>query len=285
MDYHRLKHTLEYLYSTFDFENRIWFDPIRFPHNYQKREDIEVAALIASAFAYGRVESFSPVIEEVLKRMGQSPYEFLLNLKLKKLRKHLHGVRYRFSSEDDIIAFLYVLSEILKRYSTLERAFTHSFIRPHVSTAITGFVELATSIKIPLSLKISRGFYHFFPSPERGSACKRLALYLRWMVRDRDIDFGIWKEIAPSELVIPLDTHIARISRCLGLTTRKSTDWKMAVEITENLKRLDHADPLKYDFALCHQGIIGICRDATCQQDTSQCPILSGWDRTIHVKM
>jgi uncharacterized protein (TIGR02757 family) len=274
LDYHRLKHTLEHLYSTFDFEDRSRSDPIRFPHNYSEREDIEVSALIASAFAYGRVELFTSVIEDILKRMGQTPYGFLLNLKLKKHRKYLHGVRYRFSSEDDIIAFLYVLSEILKRYKTLERAFTHAFVRPHISTAITGFVELATSIKIPPSLKISRGFYHFFPSPEKGSACKRFALYLRWMVRNRDIDFGIWKEIVPSELVIPLDTHIARISRCLGLTTRKSADWKMAVEITENLKRLDPADPLKYDFALCHQGIIGICRDAKCQENPSQCPIL-----------
>jgi len=274
LDYHRLKHTLEHLYSTFDFEKRIQSDPIRFPRKYRKIEDIEVSALIASAFAYGRVELFSSVIEEILKRMGPSPYGFLINLQLKKHSKYLHGVQYRFSSEDDIIAFLYVLSEILKRYKTLEKAFTYSFVRPHISTAIAGFVTLATSIKIPSYLRISRGFYHFFPSPERGSACKRFSLYLRWMVRNRDIDFGIWKDITPSELVIPLDTHIARISRCLGLTSRKSADWKMAVEITENLKRLDPADPLKYDFALCHQGIIGICREAMCQQDPSQCPIL-----------
>ncbi len=274
MDYRSLKHTLEHLYSTFDFESRIRSDPIRFPHNYQKREDIEVSALIASAFAYGRVESFSFVIEEVLKRMGPSPYGFLLSLKLKELRKYLQGIQYRFSSEDDIMAFLYVLSEILKRYRSFEKAFTYSFVRPHISTAIKGFVRLATSIRIPPSLKISGGFYHFFPSPEKGSACKRLALYLRWMVRNRDIDFGIWKDIDPSELVIPLDTHIARISRCLGLTSRRSADWKMAVEITENLRRFDPADPLKYDFALCHQGITGICREAICQQDPSQCPIL-----------
>ena len=105
MDYHRLKHTLEHLYSTFDFENRIRSDPIRFPHNYQKIEDIEASALIASAFAYGRVELFSSVIEEILKRMGTSPYGFLISLQLKKHRKYLHGVQYRFSSEDDIWPF------------------------------------------------------------------------------------------------------------------------------------------------------------------------------------
>ena len=100
-------------------------------------------------------------------------------------------------------------------------------------------------------------------------------LFLRWMVRDRDIDFGLWKGIPGNLLVIPLDTHIARISRCLGLTGRRSRDWKMAVEITENLKRLDPEDPLKYDFALCHQGITGLCREGACGKKQSLCPVIN----------
>ena len=103
------------------------------------------------------------------------------------------------------------------------------------------------------------GLMQFFPSPSGGSACKRANLFLRWMVRDRDIDFGIWKGIPKNRLVIPLDTHIARISRCLGFTRRASSDWKTAVEITEALKELNPEDPLKYDFALCHHGISGMC--------------------------
>jgi uncharacterized protein (TIGR02757 family) len=101
-------------------------------------------------------------------------------------------------------------------------------------------------------------------SPDKGSACKRMNLYLRWMVRDRDIDFGIWKGIPKDRLIIPLDTHIARIGKCLGLTVRSTADWKMAQEITRSLKRLDPVDPLKYDFALCHQGIAGVCSTQKC---------------------
>jgi len=103
------------------------------------------------------------------------------------------------------------------------------------------------------------GMMHFFPTPAKGSACKRMNLFLRWMVRDRDIDFGIWKGIPKNKLVIPLDTHIARISRCLGFTMRRSADWKAAVEITNALKQFDPDDPVKYDFALCHHGIAGMC--------------------------
>jgi len=104
------------------------------------------------------------------------------------------------------------------------------------------------------------GMTQFFPSPAKGSACKRINLFLRWMVRDKDIDFGLWRSIPANRLVIPLDIHIARISRCLGFTKRASADWKAAIEITEALKKLDPADPLKYDFALCHHGISGVCR-------------------------
>jgi uncharacterized protein (TIGR02757 family) len=104
------------------------------------------------------------------------------------------------------------------------------------------------------------GLLQFFPSPAQGSACKRVNLFLRWMIRDRDIDLGIWRDIPKNKLVIPLDTHIARISRCLGFTSRNSQDWKMALEITGALKRFDPEDPLKYDFALCHHGISGVCK-------------------------
>ena len=103
------------------------------------------------------------------------------------------------------------------------------------------------------------GLIQFFPSPSKGSACKRMNLFLRWMIRKRDIDFGIWKGIPENKLIIPLDTHIAKISRCLGFTKRRSQDWKMAVEITDALKKLDPDDPLKYDFAMCHYGISGLC--------------------------
>lgn len=275
MDYPRLKQTLDYLYRTFDFRARIRSDPIRFPHNYREPGDIEVAGLIAASFAYGRVELFSPVIDQILEKMGPSPFEFLMNFSMKREGRYFSGLRYRFSSGDDIVAFIHILSQLLRRYGSIERAFAARYDRQDLRTAISGFVESVMSCNMPGSLGISRGVRHLFPSPERGGACKRFCLYLRWMVRDRDIDFGIWKAIRPSELVMPLDTHIARISRCLGLTARKTRDWKMAVEITEGLRILDPEDPLKYDFALCHQGIMGVCRRCDPCRPPSGCPILS----------
>jgi uncharacterized protein (TIGR02757 family) len=115
------------------------------------------------------------------------------------------------------------------------------------------------------------GLVQFFPSPVGGSTCKRQNLFLRWMVRDRDIDFGIWRDIPTNKLVIPLDTHIMKISQCLGFTKRTSADWKTAVEITESLRRFDPDDPLKYDFALCHHGISGLCKGRKGRASCREC--------------
>jgi uncharacterized protein (TIGR02757 family) len=134
---------------------------------------------------------------------------------------------------------------------------------PDIREGLSGFVAALLDVDTsPVYGKDVRpaGLRQLFSSPVNGSACKRANLFLRWMVRDRDIDFGIWKAVPKNRLIIPLDTHIARISRCLGFTERKSQDWKTAVEITEALKRIDPEDPLKYDFALCHHGISGVCR-------------------------
>jgi uncharacterized protein (TIGR02757 family) len=192
---------------------------------------------------------------------------FIMNFTIKKDGKYLKGLSYRFNTEKDILCLIYITSHILKRWGSLKNLF-YSHYRPQhddIEEAINNFVECMLAIDTsPVYGKDIKpyGLKQFFPSPEKGSACKRMNLFLRWMVRYRDIDFGIWDEIPPSKLIIPLDTHIARISRCLGLTERASSDWKTAKEITESLKRLDPGDPLKYDFALCHLGISGLCTKA-----------------------
>ncbi len=270
MDFRRLKEVLDHLYNTYNFHERAVHDPIAFSRRYNHPRDQEIAGLIASAFAYGRVELFMPVVDELLKRMGASPAQFLHEFRLSRERKRFCDLKYRFSTGEDIVALLYVLSKVLKRFGSLEAAFSTPFNGSDMATALSGFVEFFYGIKIPGSIKISRGFYHFFTSPDRGSACKRMNLFMRWMVRDRDIDLGIWQGFSPAQLVIPLDTHIARISQCLGLTTRKTKDWKMAVEITESLKRLDPEDPLKYDFALCHKGIMGMCSGCDGRADSCE---------------
>lgn len=260
-----LKARLDSLYRNFDFKERLKHDPIDFPHRYLRPEDIEIAGFMATSFAYGKVGLFKPVIEKILQPGGKNPSDFILNFNLKRDKKYLKGIKYRFSTEDDVLCFVYMLSNVLKEWRSLKNLFTSHYSPEHddVKEALTGFagylLSRDTSKIYGKNIK-PQGVTHLFPSPAKGSACKRLNLFLRWMVRRKDIDFGIWDEIPASKLIIPLDTHIARISRCLGLTKRASSDWKTAKEITESLKRFDPQDPVKYDFALCHHGISGLCK-------------------------
>jgi len=271
-----LKKRLDRLYSTYDFGRRLKHDPIEFPHRYSDPLDIEIAGFIASQFAYGRIDSFKPVIEGILHVCGKSPYEFLLNFDIRRDSGYLQGISYRFSSSDDVLCLLYMISCMLRRFGSLKEAFYHHYREGNNETghALSGFVRSFLDIDTtPVYKKDVRphGLRHFFPLPEKGSACKRLNLFLRWMVRRRDIDFGIWEEVQPSELIIPLDTHITRIGRCLGLTKRRTPDWKTALEITESLRRFDPEDPLKYDFVLCHYGVSGGCRGEKAQKICGSC--------------
>lgn len=247
-----LKQSLDRLYREFDFGQRVESDPIKFPKRYRKKEDIEVSGLIASVFAYGKVDLFLPVIEKILSVMGKSPYEFLINYK-KDDSKLFAGINYRFQKEGDIKRLISILSDVLKKYETIEKLFK-SFYKPedrNIKNALEGMHR---------KLRLRR----LFPLPSTGSACKRANLFLRWMIRDKDIDFGIWGWVPKSKLIIPLDTHIARVSNCLGLTRRKTPSWAMAEEITESLRALDPDDPLRYDFSLCHSGIMGLCSKKRC---------------------
>ncbi len=241
-------------------------DPIELVHNYKKTEDVEVAGIIVAALSYGKVSLFKPVAARILELMGNSPAIYLSSLDIERTRKKFStkSIRYRFSRENDILAFLWALSSVLEKFGSLKALFFAGLSEKddNIGQAI-GFAmkELRQTDLAPVYGQNIKppGFLHMIPTIDSGGACKRMALYLRWMVREKDIDFGIWKEMGSHRLVIPLDTHIARISRCLGLTARKSRDWKMAVEITKSLKKFSQMDPLKYDFALCHHGISGRC--------------------------
>ncbi|HEX8948168.1 MAG TPA: TIGR02757 family protein [Dissulfurispiraceae bacterium] len=264
-----LKQTLDRLYSTYKFKERIPHDPIEFPHRYSRPEDIEVAGFIASCFAYGRVELFKPVVKGILDAMGESPHDFLSAFRPGKHRHLFRGLKYRFNRNEDIVGLLHVVSTSLGEHGRIEALFMKHFTDgdPDTGKGLAGLTralaEADTAAAYGRNAK-PYGFLQFFPSPEKGSACKRMNMFLRWMVRDRDVDFGIWKGIPKSRLVIPLDTHIARVSKCLGFTKRASQDWKMAIEVTDALKGFDPEDPLKYDFALCHQGIAKVCSKARC---------------------
>lgn len=269
----QLRRTLDTFYREYDFGQRILHDPIEFPHRYKSIGDIEIAGFLACCFAYGRIGLFKPVVEKILSIMGKSPYDFLLHFSVARQAKRFQGIQYRFNKNEDIICLLFMLQIILRKESSLESVFIKQYrdedenIGNGLTAMMDRFLSVDTTKIYGKNIKPS-GLTQFFPSPIKGSTCKRSALFLRWMIRDRDIDFGIWKNIQKNKLVIPLDTHIMKISRCLGFTKRNSADWKTAVEITRALKQFDPKDPLKYDFALCHHGISGLCRG---KMDKSVC--------------
>ncbi len=233
-----------------------------------------MAGFIASCLAYGKVTLFKPVIKQILKPGGKRPAQFIANFNIKEDARYFQGISYRFNKEKDILCLMYVLSETLKEWGSLKKLFSHYFRSDHedIKKGLSGLIGYILSINTSpvygTDMKPS-GLTQMFPSPEKGSACKRMNLFLRWMVRTEDIDLGIWDNVQPSKLIIPLDTHIARITRCLGFTRRKASDWKTAKEITLALTEFHPQDPLKYDFALCHHGISGLCKGekspASCQ--------------------
>jgi uncharacterized protein (TIGR02757 family) len=244
-------------------------DPIRFPMRYGNERDIEAAAFVAASFAYGRVGLFMPVIDRILSVMGEGPDGFLRQFDPARDGRRFSGIRYRFNTTDDIVCLLHMMGATLRKCGSLRDLFMGMLEKdaPDTGGAISGMMqamlEVDTSPVYGRDIR-PRGLAQFFPLPRGGSACKRTNLFLRWMVRDRDMDFGLWAAAGRHRLVIPLDTHLARVSRCLGLTKHRGTGWKAALEITTALRALDPDDPLKYDFALCHRGISGACAEANC---------------------
>lgn len=262
----RLGAPLERLYRQFDWATRVERDAIRFPLRYPDPADREIVALLAACLAYGRVDLFAPWIEWVLARVGPAPHRFVLGFDPAKDGPRFDGFRYRFNRPQDLAAFFLASQRILLRHGSLRACFLAGYAEAHadVRPALERFVEafLAQDLRpvFPRG-RLARGYRHLFPRPSRGGACKRLHLFLRWMVRRDPPDFGLWTEVPPSKLLIPVDTHVENMARAIGLTRRRSRSWRMAEEITRRLRLLDPADPVKYDFALCHKRMSGDCRD------------------------
>ena len=247
-----LKEKLEYYYKYFN-QSKIESDPVQFPHRFSEPEDIEVMAFISSIFAYGKIDQILSTLEEFLAISENQPYEFILNFN-KKIKLKLH---HRFYSTDDIKNSFAILKIILIKHKSVKNLFLSGYSEKHsnVKQAISVFSKNILRLYEEHSLVINHAVKFMFPLPEKGSACKRMNLFLRWMVRKDKIDFGLWQEIEKKKLIIPVDTHIAKISKQLKLTNRNNVSWKMAEEITDSLKRFNENDPVKYDFSLCHLGI------------------------------
>jgi len=249
-----LKQKLEYHYKAFD-KSKLEPDPLQFPHLFNDAKDIEVMAFIASIFAYGNVKQIINSLNTFLLIAKNKPYEFISNIAASKNLPT--NFVHRFYSTDDILHLFQLLNSSYDEFGSLKKLFLTGYNseEENLKNTITNFNRYFLTKAQREFKKLSRGIKFMFPLPEKGSACKRMNLFLRWMVRKDELDFGLWKEIPTSKLIIPVDTHIARICKQLKLTKRKNVSWKMAEEITNNLKRFDPNDPVKYDFAICHIGM------------------------------
>lgn len=232
-------------------------DPVSIVHRYTDPVDREAAGFIVSSLSYGGAAQIIRSARAALAPAGDSPASFIRSLTRASARNIWHGFKHRWTDCEDIVRLAMSLQKILNEYGSVG-SLIESLDDPSEQTVEGVMIRLVSWMRDNQDDTFQKSLV---PSPADGSACKRLAMYFRWMVRGPDdIDFGIWNFISPSRLVIPVDSHIARIARRLNLTKRSSSDWKMALEITAALRTLDPADPVRYDFALVRPGILGDCR-------------------------
>lgn len=240
---------LDDLYARYNRREFVHPDPLEFLYNYRGPGDREVVGLIASSLAYGRVAQILKSVSLVLHRM-ESPWEYVMHASADDLRNRFADFRHRFATGEELSAMLLGAKRVIERYGSMQDCFL-SGLRDDDETILPALSAFAKEV----INEAGGGCGHLLPSPESGSACKRLNLFLRWMVRRDDVDPGGWDGVPKSKLLIPLDTHMHRIGLSLGLTRRKQADMRTALEITEGFRRVAPEDPVRYDFALTRLGI------------------------------
>ncbi len=255
-----MKAALDTLYDSFNGPEAA-LDPIQIVRRYRHVADREIVAFVAAGLAFGRVSSVMASIETVSAVMGPSPAAFVAAFDPKRDGAALKTFVHRWVRGRDVAHMLVVLRDMIREFGSIERCFASGLDASHE--------DLAPAIE---AFSARAGKSYFFAKPSSGSACKRMNLFLRWMVRQDAVDPGGWTMVPRSKLLIPLDTHTIRVGKCLRLTKRASPGWKMAADITAALRKLDPADPVRYDFSLCHLGMMGSCGYDTKQRDT-QCPL------------
>ncbi len=267
----RLRPLLLGLEASLDRAARIATDPLEFPRRYPDPGDAEVAGLLAACLAYGRADLFRPQIAYLLGEMGPHPAAFAEAFARDASPERFPAFRYRFNQPPDVAALVAAAGWLRSahdslgaRFGALYRASVAAGAPSPVREALATFAaELrgAPVVAPLLAVRGTRGLLHLLPDARKAGACKRWNLYLRWMVRGPDgVDLGLWRaEVPPAELLVPLDTHLARMARRLGLTARQDLSWRTAEEITRGLRRIDPEDPVRHDFALCHLGMSGAC--------------------------
>jgi uncharacterized protein (TIGR02757 family) len=263
-----LRPALDALDGALDRAARIAADPVEFPRACTDPDDAEVAGLVAVSLAYGRADLFKPVVARVLAAMGPSPARFAEAFAAAPDRAAFEGITYRFNRPADLAALVAAVGHVRRAHGGLGARFRALFeaagggpgaLRPALA-GLASELRGAPPVGPLLRGRGPRGLRHLLPDPAGPGASKRWNLYLRWMVRGPDaVDLGVWRGVPASALVVPLDTHVHRVARALGLTRRRDASWRTAEEITAALRLVDPADPVRFDFALCHLGMSGLC--------------------------
>jgi uncharacterized protein (TIGR02757 family) len=294
-----LKPVLDRLYAEFNYPDSA-ADPIQIVRRYARPDDREVVGFIAASLAFGRVSSVLQSIERVLAVTGSHPAAYVRRFDPARDTAAFAHVVHRWTRGADIAALVWVIRQMLDRSGSIEGYFAEKYdpAAGDVESALDSFSARALALDMdavygrrrnaraapveerrakrgsasPRPADGRRGVCYFFPRPTLGSACKRLNLFLRWMVRHDALDLGVWSRIPAAKLVVPLDTHVIRVGRCLRLTRYTSPGWRMARDITASLRLLDPEDPVKYDYALCHIGMMNACGFNRAQAD-AQCPL------------
>jgi uncharacterized protein (TIGR02757 family) len=271
-----LARSLDALYHDFNREDSA-ADPVHRVRPYPDNADREIAAFCAASLAFGRVQSVLNSIDTLFRIMGPSPASFARAFDPCAPHPELRRMVHRWTRGVDLVALLWILRQMLEQSGSIEGFFVDGLGADDedVGPALTSFSTRALALDLRRAygrVPKRAGVCYFFPRPAAGSACKRLNLFLRWMVRRDDVDLGVWTRVPASKLIVPLDTHVIRLGTCLRLTSYASPGWRMAADITASLRRLDPIDPVRFDFSICHVGMMNACGFNRRQGD-SQCPL------------
>jgi uncharacterized protein (TIGR02757 family) len=268
---------LDRLYEAYNREDAA-LDPIQIVRRYAAPADQEVIGFCAAALAFGRVQSVLNTVNALAAALGPSPAAFVRRFDPGAAHPELRAMVHRWIRGADIVALLWILRQMIDEAGSIDAFFARGYdpSAVDVAGALDSFSRRALALDLRAvygrRLPARAGVCYFFPRPSAGSACKRLNLFLRWMVRRDAVDLGAWTSIPPGKLIVPLDTHVIRLGRCLRLTTYTSPGWRMAADITASLRAIDPADPVRFDFSLCHVGMMNACGFGRRQGD-AQCPL------------
>ena len=268
---------LDRLYQDYNREDAA-LDPVQIVRRYAAPADQEVIGFCAAALAFGRVQSVLNTVNAVARVLGPAPAAYVRRFDPSAPHEDLRAIVHRWIRGADIVALLWILRQMIDEAGSIEAFFAAGYdpAAADVGHALDSFSRraLALDLRAVYGRRVPKraGVCYFFPRPSGGSACKRLNLFLRWMVRRDGVDLGAWTAIPPGKLIVPLDTHVIRLGRCLRLTTYVSPGWRMAADITASLRAIDPGDPVRFDFSLCHVGMMNACGFGRRQGD-AQCPL------------